>query len=218
MFKLWADVIRGLWKENPTFRLLIGMCPTLAITTSASNGVAMGLATTFVLVCSSAMISLLKSLIPKEVRIACYTVIIATFVTIVDYILAAFLPDMHQVLGLYIPLIVVNCIILARAEAYASKAPVHLAIADGLGMGLGFTWAITFMASIRELLGMGTIFGYQIFGTSYTPVVMAILPPGGFLTLGILVGCMNQLTAYLEARKKKAQAPSAAVTSSAAAR
>jgi len=218
MFKLWTDVIRGLWKENPTFRLLIGMCPTLAITTSASNGVAMGLATTFVLVCSSAMISLLKSLIPKEVRIACYTVIIATFVTIVDYILAAFLPDMHQVLGLYIPLIVVNCIILARAEAYASKAPVHLAIADGLGMGLGFTWAITFMASIRELLGMGTIFGYQIFGTSYTPVVMAILPPGGFLTLGILVGCMNQLTAYLEARKKKAQAPSAAVTSSAAAR
>lgn len=218
MFKLWADVIRGLWKENPTFRLLIGMCPTLAITTSASNGVAMGLATTFVLVCSSAMISLLKSLIPKEVRIACYTVIIATFVTIVDYILAAFLPDMHQVLGLYIPLIVVNCIILARAETYASKAPVHLAIADGLGMGLGFTWAITFMASIRELLGMGTIFGYQIFGTSYTPVVMAILPPGGFLTLGILVGCMNQLTAYLEARKKKAQAPSAAVTSSAAAR
>lgn len=218
MSKFGTEFIRGLWKENPTFRLLIGMCPTLAITTAASNGVAMGLATTFVLVCSSALISLLKSLIPDEVRIACYVVIIATFTTIVDYLLAAFLPDMHQILGLFIPLIVVNCTILARAEAFAAKAPVHLAVADGLGMGIGFTWAITLLAAIRELLGAGTIFGYPILGTSFTPIVMAILPPGGFLMLGILISGMNQLTIYLEARRKKAQATSTAVTSSAAAR
>ncbi|NLV92453.1 MAG: electron transport complex subunit E [Firmicutes bacterium] len=204
MLKFWSDLLRGLWKENPTFRLLIGMCPTLAITTSATNGLAMGLATTFVLICSSAMISLLKNVIPSQVRIPCYTVIIATFVTVVDMVLAANAPEIHQVLGLFIPLIVVNCIILGRAEAYANKAPVHLAIADAAGMGIGFTWALTFLGSIREILGMGTIFGVSLFGSGFTPWLIFLMPPGGFLTLGILVGGMNQLTAYLEKRRTAA--------------
>ncbi len=202
MMKLWTDFLRGLWKENPTFRLLIGMCPTLAVTTSAANGLAMGLATSFVLICSSTIVSLVKSVIPKKVRIPSYTIIIATFVTIADLVLAANMPEMHKVLGLFIPLIVVNCLILGRAEAYANKAPVHYAIADAVGMGLGFTWALTLLGGVREVLGMGSLFGHALFGANFTPWVIAILPPGAFITLGIMVGGMNQLTAYLDQRKK----------------
>lgn len=212
MLKLWSDFLRGLWNENPIFRLLIGMCPTLAVTTSAVNGLAMGLATSFVLVSSSTIVSLVKSFIPKKVRIPSYTIIIATFVTIADLVLAANFPDIHKVLGLFIPLIVVNCLILGRAEAYASKAPVHLAIADALGMGIGFTWALTLLGSVRELLGMGSIFGQAVFGASFTPWVIAILPPGAFLTLGVMVGLMNQLTAYLEQRRKAVRSSHTAVS------
>lgn len=170
---------------------LIGMCPVLAVSNAAINGVAMGTATTFVLVCSSIVISLLRNVIPDKVRIPAYIVIIATFVTIADLILAAITPGVHKVLGLFIPLIVVNCIILGRQEAFASKMPVGRSIFDALGMGLGFTWAITFLSIIRELIGMGTIFGVQVL--EHTPWVIMILPPGAFLTLGILVGLMNTL-------------------------
>jgi electron transport complex protein RnfE len=192
MFQVWRqDFKRGLWEENPTFMQLIGMCPVLAVSNAAINGVAMGTATTFVLVCSSIVISLLRNVIPDKVRIPAYIVIIATFVTIADLILAAITPGVHKVLGLFIPLIVVNCIILGRQEAFASKMPVGRSIFDALGMGLGFTWAITFLSIIRELIGMGTIFGVQVL--EHTPWVIMILPPGAFLTLGILVGLMNTL-------------------------
>jgi electron transport complex protein RnfE len=169
--KLYLDLVRGLWKENPTFRMLIGMCPTLAITNAAMNGIAMGLATTFVLVCSSMLVSLLKNVIPSKVRIPCYVIIIATFVTIADLVLAAWFPEMYEVLGLFIPLIVVNCIILARAEAFASKNSIVNSAADALGMGLGFTWAITLLSIIREILGMGSLFGLPIMGQWFTPIL-----------------------------------------------
>lgn len=194
MGQMIKDFVNGLWNENPTFRMIIGMCPTLAITTAAKNGIAMGLATTFVLVFSSALISLLRNVIPDKVRIPCYIVVIATFVTVVDLFMAAFLPSMYEILGLYIPLIVVNCIIMARAEAFASKVGIGRAIADGLGMGLGFTWAITLIASIRELLGSGQIFGYQILGEGFTNWAIMLLPPGAFLTMGVLLGIMNHFT------------------------
>ncbi len=187
------DFTRGLWEENPTFMQLIGMCPVLAVSNAAINGVAMGAATTFVLVSSSIVISLLRNIIPREVRIPAYIVIIATFVTIADLVLAAINPAVHKVLGLFVPLIVVNCIILGRQEAFASKMPVGRSILDALGMGLGFTWAITFLSIIRELVGMGTIFGKSILGTEYVQWVIMILPPGAFLTLGILVGLINTL-------------------------
>jgi electron transport complex protein RnfE len=192
--KLYLDLVRGLWKENPTFRMLIGMCPTLAITNAAMNGIAMGLATTFVLVCSSMLVSLLKNVIPSKVRIPCYVIIIATFVTIADLVLAAWFPEMYEVLGLFIPLIVVNCIILARAEAFASKNSIVNSAADALGMGLGFTWAITLLSIIREILGMGSLFGLPIMGQWFTPILIFILPPGAFITLGVLLGIINFLT------------------------
>lgn len=185
------DFLRGLWEENPTFVQLIGMCPVLAVSNAAINGVVMGAATTFVLVCSSIVISALRNFIPEKVRMPSYIVIIATFVTVADMLLAAITPDVHKVLGLFIPLIVVNCIILGRQEAFASKMPVSRSICDALGMGLGFTWAITLVSIIREFLGMGTIFGIQVI--EHTPWVIMILPPGAFLTLGILVGLLNTL-------------------------
>jgi len=194
MGQLLKDFANGLWNENPTFRMIIGMCPTLAITTAASNGIGMGLATTFVLVFSSALISLLRNIIPAKVRIPCYIVVIATFVTVVDLFMAAFFPAMYEVLGLFIPLIVVNCIIMARAEAFASKVSLSRAIADALGMGIGFTWAITLIGAIRELMGSGQIFGYQVLGDGFTPWSIMLLPPGAFLTMGILLGIINHLT------------------------
>jgi electron transport complex protein RnfE len=200
---LRREFLKGLWDEHPTFRLLIGMCPTLAVTTAAANGLAMGLATTFVLVCSSVIISLLKNLIPKKVRIPCYIIIIATFVTIADMVLAANFPDLHKVLGLFIPLIVVNCIILGRAEAYASKMPVLYSFIDALGMGVGITWGLTFLGSIRELLGMGSVFGQMILPETATSWVIFLLPPGAFFTLGIMVGAMNHINFTLERRKRE---------------
>lgn len=185
----------GIIPENPTFRLVLGMCPTMAISTAAINGIGMGLAATFVLVGSNFVISLLRKFIPDKIRIPAFVVVIAAFVTIVQLLLKAFVPVLDKALGLFIPLIVVNCIILARAEAYASKnGPLH-SIMDGLGMGMGFTLAITLIACIREILGNGTIFGMNIMGTAYEPALLVILPPGGFIMLGSLLGLLNKLTA-----------------------
>jgi len=194
-------LLNGLWKENPTFRLLLGMCPTLAVSTAAVNGIGMGLAATVVLTCSNIFVSLCRNFIPNEVRIPAYVVIIASFTTIVELLLKAFVPALDQALGLYIPLIVVNCIILARAEAFASLNSVWLSTVDGLGMGLGFTLALTAFASIREIIGAGTVFGFPVFGGGYEPVLVALMTPGGFLTLGLLLGGINFLS-----RKKKKEA------------
>ncbi len=191
--KPFKTLLNGLWEENPIFRLVLGTCPTLAVTTSAINGVGMGLATTFVLIGSNVVISLLRKIIPDKVRIPAYVTIIAGFVTIVQLLLKAYVPALDQALGIYIPLIVVNCIILARAEAFAGKNTVGLSAMDGIGMGLGFTIALTIMASIRELIGAGSIFGFSILGASYSPALIMILPPGGFITFGLLIALMNRL-------------------------
>lgn len=185
------EFYKGLWKENPVFRLLLGMCPTLAVTNAAINGMAMGLATTFVLLGSNIIIAALKKVIPDKVRIPSYIIVIATFVTIADLGLAAYFPDIYKVLGLFIPLIVVNCLILARAEAFASKNNIFTSLLDALGMGLGFTWALTLLGAIREILGMGSIFGIKLFGENFVSWIIFILPPGAFLTLGLLLGLFN---------------------------
>ncbi len=189
--QLINDFKNGLWQENPIFRLVIGMCPTLAVTNTTENGLAMGIATLFVLLSSEIVISTIKKLIPSNVRIPSYILIIATFVTFVDYFLKAFFPSIAASLSLFVPLIVVNCLILGRQEAFASKNPVHRSIADALGMGLGFTWALTLLGAIREFLGMGSIFGLQILGAWYKPMIIMVLPAGAFISLGILVGIMN---------------------------
>jgi electron transport complex protein RnfE len=183
--------LNGLWNQNPVFRLILGMCPTLAVTNAAINGLTMGLATLFVLVCSGILVSLIRKLIPSKVRIPCYIVIIATFVTIADYILAAFSHPTHKVLGIYVPLIVVNCIILGRMEAFASKNPLLKTLEDSLGMGLGFTGGLLLLSSIREFLGFGTIFGLTILGSSYPQMLIMKLPTGAFITLGLLIASMN---------------------------
>ncbi|MDO4349990.1 MAG: electron transport complex subunit E [Eubacteriales bacterium] len=194
--------MNGLLNENPTFRLLLGMCPTLAISTAASQGIGMGLATTFVLVFSNMVISLLRKVIPERVRIPSFIVVIATFVTIIDLIIKAYLPSMSNSLGIYIPLIVVNCIIFARAEAFAFKNPVLPSIVDGLGMGLGFTCSLTLLSSVREIIGSGKWFGMQIMLAGYRPMSVIISPSGGFLTLGILILIVNAVVKYIEKRKK----------------
>ena len=177
------DFLVGIARENPVFVMLLGMCPVLAVTNSVMNAIAMGLATTFVLVCSSTLVSVLRKLISREVRIATYIVIIATFVTMVDYTIQAISLDLYNALGAFIQLIVVNCIILGRAEAYASKHTVSKSIVNGLGMGTGFTIALLCLGSVRELLGAGTLLGYPVFGSHYEPWVIMILPPGGFFVL-----------------------------------
>lgn len=182
---------KGFIKENPTLVLLLGMCPSLATTTSVINGIGMGLSATAVLICSNAVISLLRKLIPSKVRIASYIAIIAAFVTIVEMLLNAYLPALSEALGVFIPLIVVNCIILARAEAFASKNKVLPSIVDGLSMGLGFTFALIIIATVREILGAGTWCGISVFGPNYQPAIMFILPAGGFLTLGTILGVIN---------------------------
>ena len=182
----------GLLKENPTFVLVLGMCPTLATTTSAINGMSMGLATLFVLVCSNVVISLLKNLIPDKVRIPAFIVVIATFVTLVQLLMQAYLPAIYDVLGLFIPLIVVNCIVLGRAEAFAAKNSVGLSALDGLGMGLGFTLALTILGALRELLGSGAIFGLQVFSDNYAALIF-VLAPGAFICLAYLMAIMNKL-------------------------
>jgi len=183
----------GLLKENPTFVLVLGTCPTLAVTTAAMNGIGMGLATTFVLVFSNLFVALLKNVIPDKVRIAAFIVLIATFVTIVDLVMKAYTPDLYKTLGIFIPLIVVNCIILGRAEAFAQKNSVTSAILDGLGMGFGFTLAITLMGSIREVLGNGSIFDIRLMSQEAKTILIFILPPGAFLTYGYLIAIMNRI-------------------------
>ena len=185
--------LNGLIWENPIFTLMLGMCPTLGITTAGSNGLGMGLATTAVLVCSNVFISLLRKFIPEKVRIPSFIVIIASFVTIIDLCMKAFLPDLSKSLGMYIPLIVVNCIIFARAESFAFKNPPVLSIADGLGMGLGFTFAITLLSVIREVIGNGTCFGAAVMPAAYQPMAIMLQVPGGFVTLGLLLVAVNAL-------------------------
>ncbi|NLG38001.1 MAG: electron transport complex subunit E [Clostridiales bacterium] len=191
--KLAPILKNGILTENPTFRLVLGMCPTLAVTTVAINGIGMGLATTFVLMGSNIAISLLKSFIPEKVRIPAYVVIIATFVTMVQLLMEAFLHDLYNALGIFIPLIVVNCIILARAEAFANKHSVIESLTDGLGMGLGFTLSLTTLGSIRELLSNGTIFGLKIMGAGFEPALIMAMAPGGFMLLGLLLALINKL-------------------------
>jgi electron transport complex protein RnfE len=184
---------RGIFKENPVFRLLLGMCPTLAVTTEAVNGLGMGLATTFVLVCANIVISVFRSVIPAKVRIPVFIVVIATFVTVVDLVMNGFVHDLHKTLGVFIPLIVVNCVILGRAEAFASRNGVVSSLVDGLGMGIGFTASLTLLGAVRELFGNGTIFGAEIFGAGYHPVIVMILPPGAFITLGLLLAAIKHM-------------------------
>jgi Na+-translocating ferredoxin:NAD+ oxidoreductase subunit E len=183
----------GLFRENPTFVIVLGTCPTLAITTAAINGIGMGSATTFVLVFSNLFISLLKNYIPDKVRIAAFILVIATFVTIVDLVMKAYTPDLYKSLGIFIPLIVVNCIILGRAEAFAQKNAVLPSVMDGLGMGLGFTLAITLMSSIREILGNGTLFNLRLLNENAATILIFILPPGAFVTYGFLIAIMNRI-------------------------
>lgn len=183
----------GIVDENPTFRLVLGTCPTLAVTTSAINGIGMGVSTMVVLIGSNMVISMLRKFIPSKVRIPAYVTIIAGFVTIVQMLLKAYVPSIDKALGIFIPLIVVNCIILARAEAYASKNTVVASAVDGLGMGIGFTLALFAIGSVREILGNGSILGLDLFGAA-NPAIVMILPPGGFLTFGIIIGILNRFT------------------------
>lgn len=187
------EVVKGLWDQNPVLRQLLGLCPTLAVTVSAVNGLAMGVAVIFVLLCSNLLISLIRGWIPAQVRIAAYIVVIATFVTVVDLSMKAALPALSQSLGAFIPLIVVNCIILGRAEAFASKNGPGRSILDAIGMGVGFTLALTAMGGIRELLGSGKLFGLTLL-PGWQPWVVMILPAGGFLTLAVLLGSVNLIT------------------------
>ena len=186
---------KGFWRENAVFRLLLGLCPALAVTTSAENGLGMGLATTFVLVCSNIVVSSLRKVIPAKVRIPSFIVVIASFVTVVQLCMEAYFYDLYNALGIFIPLIVVNCLILGRAEAFASKNRLFLAVADGVGMGLGFTLALFVLGAVRELFGSGTLLGYAIFGSGYQPLILMILPPGAFIAMGLLLAAMNLIDA-----------------------
>lgn len=215
MNKCTERVYNGLIKENPTFVLMLGMCPTLAVTTSAINGLGMGLSTTVVLVLSNMLISMLRKVIPDSVRMPAFIVVVASFVTIVQFLLEGFVPSLYDSLGLYIPLIVVNCIILGRAESYASKNPVLPSIFDGIGMGLGFTFGLTCIAIVREFIGTGAIFGVQILPLAdaaagkggYVPVTIFILPAGAFLVLAFLVAGMNRLKRHAAQKGKKIAEP-----------
>jgi electron transport complex protein RnfE len=185
--------LRGLWQENPVFVMLLGMCPVLAVSNSAINALAMGLASTFVLVASNSLVSLMRNFIPRQVRIATYIIIIATFVTMVDYAIQAISLDLYNALGAFIQLIVVNCMILGRAEAYASRQGLGATVINGLGMGAGFTFALLCLGIVREVLGAGTIFGLALFGENFQPWVVMILPPGGFFVLGAWLLLFNWL-------------------------
>jgi electron transport complex protein RnfE len=192
MATLRAELVKGIWRDNAVFRLLLGMCPILAVTTSAENGLGMGLATTFVLICSNLAVSALRKVIPAQVRIPCYIVVIASFVTVVQLVMEGFFYDLYQALGIFIPLIVVNCMILGRAEAFASKQPLLPALADGIGMGLGFTLALFALGAVREIAGSGMLLGISLFGPGYQPLLLMILPPGAFIALGLLLAAMNR--------------------------
>ncbi|MCD4701008.1 MAG: electron transport complex subunit E [Candidatus Aegiribacteria sp.] len=196
---LVKDFTKGIYRENPVFKLVLGMCPFLAVTTSVENALGMGAAATFVLICSNFLVSLFRNIIPSKVRIPCYIVIIATFVTLVDMVMNAYLPDLHRSLGIFIPLIVVNCIILGRAEGFANRNPVLNSVADAIGMGIGFTMAMVVLASFRELLGNGTWLNFNVLGSAYQnqPLLIAILAPGAFILLSFILGFFN----ILELRK-----------------
>ncbi len=186
---------KGFFRENPVFVLLLGMCPTLGVTNSAMNGLAMGLATTSVLLGSNMVIAAIKNFIPDKVRIPAYIVVIASFVTVIDLMMAARLPSLHEQLGLFIPLIVVNCIILGRAEAFAGKNGVLSSLFDGLGMGLGFAMALTMLGSVREILGNGSLFGFSFVGENATTMLLFIMPPGAFIALGLIIASVNAVKA-----------------------
>lgn len=197
----WKTFTLGIWKENPVFVMLLGLCPVLAVTNTAMNALAMGLATTFVLLCSGVLVSILRKIIPKQVRIASYIIIIATFVTIVDYAIQAISLDLYKALGAFIQLIVVNCIILGRAEAYASKNTVVNAFVNALGMGIGFTFALLCLGVVREILGSGTLFDVTLFGPNFQPWAVFVLPPGGFFVLAFWLF----LFSVIRRRKARAQ-------------
>lgn len=199
---LWREFFKGIWEINPTFKQILGTCPTLAVTVSVENGIAMALATTFVLVFSSLFISIVRKLIPNQVRIAAYIVIIAAFVTVADLVMKAKFPELSKSLGPFIPLIVVNCIILGRAEAFASKNTPFRSFLDALGNGAGFLLSLTVMSSIRELIGSRSILGYQILPNGFEPLLVMILPAGAFITFGLLIGFSN---AYIDWKKKLEQ-------------
>ncbi len=203
MSKCFERLYNGLIKENPTFVLMLGMCPTLAVTTSATNGLGMGLATTVVLIMSNLLISMLRKMIPDSVRMPAFIVVVASFVTIVQFLLEGFVPSLYDSLGLYIPLIVVNCIILGRAESYASKNPVLPSVFDGIGMGLGFTVGLTSIGIVRELIGAGEIFGKRVMPNSYEPVTIFILAPGAFFVLAGLTALQNKVKLEAGKRGKK---------------
>jgi electron transport complex protein RnfE len=191
MMGLLKEMTKGFVKENPVFIMALGLCPALAVSTSIANAIGMGLAATFVLFCSNLLISLIKDFIPGKVRIPCFIVVIASFVTIVDMVMNAYTPEIHKNLGIFIPLIVVNCVILGRAEAFASRNSVLKSVFDGVGMGIGFMLALVLVAFFRELLGAGQLLGFQIMPENFQPVLLAILAPGAFLTLGLLMGLLN---------------------------
>lgn len=201
--KLSSVFLNGIITENPTFRLVLGTCPTIAVTSSLINAIGMGAAASFVLIGSNVVISLLRNFIPDKVRIPCFIVVICTFVTVVQMLLQAFIPSLYASLGMFIPLIVVNCIILARAEAFASKNGPLASAVDGLGMGLGFTLAISIIAIVRELLGTGCIAGISIFGAGYDPMLITILAPGGFMIFGLTLGIANIIMKRAENKKAK---------------
>ena len=192
---LGQEFKKGFWRENAVFRLLLGLCPALAVTTSAENGLGMGLATTFVLVCSNIVVSSLRKVIPAKVRIPSFIVVIASFVTVVQLVMEAYFYDLYKALGIFIPLIVVNCLILGRAEAFASKNKLVPAVVDGVGMGLGFTLALFVLGAVRELFGSGTLLGFTVFGSGYQPLLLMILPPGAFIAMGLLLAGMNRFDA-----------------------
>ena len=201
MNKYWERIYNGIIKENPILILMLGMCPTLAVSTQAINGIGMGLSTTAVLICSNLLISALRKVIPDQVRLPAYIVIVASFVTVTELLIQAYLPSVYAALGIYIPLIVVNCIILGRAEAYANKHPVGLSIMDGLGMGIGFTLALTLAGALRELLGSGTVFGLQVLPDTVEPIGLFIQPPGAFLVIALFIIIMNAVGIKTRQRK-----------------
>lgn len=201
--------VNGIFNENPVFRLVLGTCPVIAVTTSVSNGIGMGMAATLVLLGSNLVISALRNFIPDKVRIPAYMVVISAFVTIIQLLMQAFLPALYDSLGIFLPLIVVNCIILARAEAFAGKSAVMPSIADGIGMGIGFTLALIMIAAVRELFGTGSIMGVQILGASFEPVLLFILAPGGFMVFGLLLGILNGIGDKRKAFKAKKEVKAA---------
>ena len=201
--------VNGIFNENPVFRLVLGTCPVIAVTTSVTNAIGMGMAATLVLLGSNVVISALRSFIPNKVRIPAYMVVISTFVTIIQLLMQAFVPALYEALGIFLPLIVVNCIILARAEAFAGKSAVMPSIADGIGMGIGFTFALILISAVREFFGTGSIMGFQLMGASFEPVLLFILAPGGFLVFGLLLGIINAIVDKRKANKESKEVKAA---------